>query len=264
MLKIAMGQFAVSNVWQDNVATCLSLMAQAHENGAKLLVLPEGIIARDINDLDITRREAQPLNGPFVRQLLEGSNNNDLVTIMTIHTPAYADKVWNSLIAIQNGTIIAEYKKIHLYDAFLDKESEAVVAGDQIPPLVDIGGLKAGLMTCYDVRFPELAKRLVLDGADFLVLPAAWVKGPLKESHWQLLVRARALENTSYVIAVSECGPRNIGCSMVVDPLGVIVAQAPESTALVFANIDQNRIAQARHSLPVLQNGRFVKPELIK
>lgn len=117
-------------------------------------------------------------------------------------------------------------------------------------------------MTCYDVRFPELARRLALDGADLLVLPAAWVKGPLKEMHWEVLVTARALENTCYVVAVGECGPRNIGNSLVVDPLGVAIAKAAEGPALVFAEVDPQRIADARRALPVLENRRFARPEL--
>jgi len=125
-----------------------------------------------------------------------------------------------------------------------------------------VAGMKVGLMTCYDVRFPELARRLVLDGADVLVLPAAWVKGPLKEMHWELLTTARALENTCYMVAVGECGPRNIGNSLVIDPLGVAIAKAPESAALVFADLDPQRIAYARSVLPVLENRCFARPEL--
>jgi len=104
--------------------------------------------------------------------------------------------------------------------------------------------------------------RLALDGADLLVLPAAWVRGPLKEKHWEVLVTARALENTCYVAATGECGERNIGCSMVVDPLGVPIARAAEAPALVFAELDPARVAHARQILPVLQNCRFGRPEL--
>jgi predicted amidohydrolase len=168
------------------------------------------------------------------------------------------------LIAIRNGEIIARYDKLHLYDAFAMQESRNVTAGNEVPPLVEVAGMKVGLMTCYDVRFPEQARRLVLDGADVLVLPAAWVKGPLKEMHWEVLVTARALENTCYMVAVGECGPRNIGNSLVVDPLGVAIAKAAEAPALVFADLDPARIAHARHVLPVLENRRFARPELNK
>lgn len=263
-MKVAMGQFAVSREWQENANTCLRLMREAQDGGADLLVLPEGILARDIADPNLVLKAAQPIDGPFMSQLLEASRGSDLTVMLTIHTPTGGDRVWNLFVVFQNGKILAEYRKLHLYDAFSAKESTNVMPGDDVPPLVEIAGLKVGMMTCYDVRFPELARRLVLDGADVLALPAAWVKGPLKEAHWEVLVTARALENTTYVVAVGECGERNIGNSMVVDPLGVAIARAAEAPALVFADIDPARLAHARNILPCLVNRRFEKPELNK
>jgi predicted amidohydrolase len=225
-------------------------------------VLPEGVLARDITNPNMVLTAAQPLDGPFVSQLLEASKGNNLTTMLCVHIPNGEGKVWNTLLALRNGEIVAQYRKLHLYDAFSVQESENVLAGETIPPLLTIAGLNVGLMTCYDIRFPELARRLVLDGADVLVLPSAWIKGPLKEAHWELLVRARALENTTYLVAVGECGVKNIGNSMVVDPLGVVVVQAPETPALVYADIDPERLAYARQILPVLANRRFNKPTL--
>ena len=262
MLKAALGQFAVSKLWEETAQTSLDLMARAKAGGADLLVLPEGILARDITDPDIVRRSAQPLDGPFVTRLLEASRGSRLTTMMCVHSPAFDNRVWNTLIAIRGGELIAQYRKLHLYDAFSVKESQNVVPGSDVPPLIEVAGMKVGLMTCYDLRFPELARRLVVDGAELLVLPSAWVKGPLKEMHWSVLVTARALENTSYVVAVGECGARNIGHSMVVDPLGVVTVCAGESPALLFADIDPARLTQARRELPVLQNRRFARPEL--
>ncbi|WP_087725203.1 deaminated glutathione amidase [Pandoraea sp. PE-S2T-3] len=262
-MKAAIGQFAVAADAVTNAQTCLQLMAQAQAAGADLLVLPEGILARDIADPDLVRRAAQPLDGPFVTALREASRGSKMTTMMTVHVPASHDgKVWNILIALRNGEIIAEYKKIHLYDAFSMKESTNVIPGNEVPPLVDVCGLKVGLMTCYDVRFPELARRLTLDGADVLVLPAAWVKGPMKEAHWEVLCTARALENTCYMVAAGECGARNIGASMVVDPLGVAIARAGEAPTLLFADIDPARIAEARRVLPCNENRRFAAPQL--
>ncbi len=265
MMKVALGQFAVSREWTENLRTTQDLMLQASRQGADLLVLPEGILARDIADPDLVRKAAQSLDGPFVSQVLESSRNTTLTTMMTIHVPFGDDgKVWNVLIAIRDGQIIAQYRKLHLYDAFNMQESRNVVPGDEVPPLVKVAGMKVGLMTCYDVRFPELARRLVLDGADVLVLPAAWVKGPLKEAHWNVLVTARALENTCYMVAVGECGERNIGQSVVIDPLGVAVSCAAEAPALIIADLDPERISYARKVLPVLENRRFDSPQLIK
>ena len=262
MLKVALGQFAVSKTWEENAQTSLDLMARAQAGGADLLVLPEGILARDITDPEIVKRSAQPLDGPFVSQLLEASRGSQMTTMMCVHSPAVEGRIWNTLIAIRDGQLIAQYRKLHLYDAFSVKESQNVMPGSDVPPLIEVAGMKVGLMTCYDLRFPELARRLVIDGAEVLVLPAAWVKGPLKEMHWNVLVTARALENTAYVVATGECGARNIGRSMVVDPLGVAIASAGEAPTLLFAELDPARLAHARAELPVLQNRRFARPEL--
>ncbi len=261
-MKVAMGQFMVAREWQANAETCIALMQEARRGGADLLVLPEAVLARDNADPDFVLKAAQPLDGPFVTRLLAESRGNSLATMMSVHVPAPGGKAWNVLIAIRHGDIIAHYRKLHLYDAFSVQESRNITAGDEVPPLVEVAGLRVGLMTCYDVRFPELALRLALDGADVLVLPSAWVKGPLKEMHWEVLVTARALENTCYVVAVGECGPRNIGCSLTVDPLGVAIARGAEAPALVFADLDPARIAHARHHLPVLANRRFSPPQL--
>lgn len=264
-LKVALAQMSVSKVWQENLQSTLNYITEAVTGGAKLLVLPEGILSRDISDPDIVLKTAQKLDGEFISQILKFSanpKNAEIAIMFTIHIPVNNNKVENVLVTIKNGEILSAYRKLHLYDAFNSKESTNVNAGSLVPPLVMVAGLKVGLMTCYDVRFPELARRLVLDGADLLVLPAAWVRGPLKEHHWKTLVTARALENTTYLVAVGECGERNIGCSMVVDPLGVAIVQAGESPKLLFADIDTERMAGARKVLPVLANRRFVKPIL--
>jgi predicted amidohydrolase len=261
-MKAALGQFAVSREWQENLSTSVRLMGEAKAAGADLLLLPEGILARDITDPDIVLKTAQPLDGPFMQGVLEASKGSALTTLFCIHVPNGKGRVFNVHVAVRDGAIVAAYRKLHLYDAFSALESTNVEPGTEVPPLLEIAGLKCGLMTCYDVRFPELARRLALDGADVLLLPAAWVRGLGKEAHWDVLVTARALENTCYVVATGECGPRNIGASMVVDPLGVAVARAGEAPALIYAEIDSARIAAARAALPVLVNRRFAGPEL--
>lgn len=261
-MKVALGQFAVSSDVDVNIATCRTLIRQAQARGADLLVLPEGVLARDIADPDMVLKAAQPLDGPFIEALLPETCNGPVV-MLCIHVPVPDHaKVSNVLVVLRDGAVVAQYRKLHLYDAFSVQESRHVEPGDSVPPLLEIAGFKVGLMTCYDLRFPELARRLALDGADVLVAPSAWLRGPLKEDHWDLVTRARALDNTVYLVAADECGPRNIGKSIVVDPLGVPVVQAAEGPALLFAELSTERLAQARASLPVLQNRRFARPEL--
>lgn len=208
---VAAGQFVVSSVWEKNAQVCVSLMAQAAGRGVSLLVLPEGILARDDIDLDLPIRAAQ----------------------------------------------------LHLYDAFSMQESQSIDAGTVIAPVLDVEGVKVGLMTCYDLRFPDMALALALQGADVLALPTGWVRGPLKEQQWSTLLAARALDTTCYMIAAGECGNRNIGQSRIIDPLGVTIAAAADRPALIVAEIFRERIDQVREQLPLLQQRRFAPPQLL-
>ena len=262
-MYVAVGQFAVTPDWHENASKCVNLMMQARQKGASLLVLPEALLARDDNDPDLSVKSAQPLDGGFLQQLLAESAGNEMTTLFTVHVPSTPGRAVNTLVAIRGGAIVARYAKLHLYDAFSIQESRRVDPGDRVPPLLEVEGFKVGLMTCYDLRFPELALHLALQGADVLVLPAAWVKGPLKEHHWSTLLAARALDTTCYVVAAGECGTKNIGQSRVVDPLGVTIAAAAEAPVLLMAEINLDRIALAREQLPVLRNRRFAPPQLL-
>ncbi|MBB2202790.1 deaminated glutathione amidase [Gluconacetobacter tumulisoli] len=261
-MKIALGQFGATAQWEENLATAIDLADRAAREGARLLILPEDILAADMHDPDIVLRTAQPLDGPFVTGLVDALRGSDLTVAGCIPVPDGNGRAHNCLIVVSGEGVVAVYRKLHLYDAFTMKESDRVTPGVEVPPLVTIGDLKIGLMTCYDVRFPELARSLALAGADVIALPAAWVRGPGKEWHWEVMVTARALENTCYVAAVGECGPRNIGCSMVVDPLGVAVVRAGQDPSLLFCEISKEKIAKSRQALPVLQNRRFAAPVL--
>lgn len=262
-MLVAAGQFAVTPDWMTNAKTCTGLMRQATGRGASLLVLPEALLARDDNDADLSVKSAQSLDGGFLQLLLAESENNALTTLLTLHVPSGEGRATNTLVALRQGKIIAQYQKLHLYDAFNIQESRRVDAGRQIPPLIEVDGMRVGLMTCYDLRFPELALSLALSGAELLVLPGAWVKGPMKEHHWATLLSARALDTTCYIIAAGECGTRNIGQSRIVDPMGTTLAGAGMQPQLIFAELSADYLQQVRESLPVLQNRRFAPPQLL-
>ncbi|QET65659.1 deaminated glutathione amidase [Citrobacter werkmanii] len=260
---VAAGQFAVEPSWEKNAETCASLMSQAAGEGVSLLVLPEALLARNDIDPDLSVKSAQLLEGGFLTRLLRESAQNEMTTILTIHVPSVPGRAFNMLVALRGGRVVAHYAKLHLYDAFAIQESRNVDAGDAIAPLLDVDGLKVGLMTCYDLRFPELALAHALQGADILALPAAWVRGALKEHHWATLLAARALDATCYVIAAGECGNKNIGQSRVIDPFGVTIAAAAETPALIMAEVSAERVKQVRAQLPVLINRRFAPPQLL-
>ncbi|HCD1256176.1 deaminated glutathione amidase [Citrobacter sp. ANG330] len=262
-MLVAAGQFAVSPVWEKNAKTCVTLMSQAAKNGASLLVLPEALLARDDSDPELSVKSAQHLEGDFLKILLRESASNTMTTILTVHVPSLPGRAVNTLVALREGKIVASYAKLHLYDAFSIQESRNVDAGNATAPLLDVEGVKVGLMTCYDLRFPELSIALALQGAEILVLPAAWVKGSLKEHHWSTLLAARALDTTCYIVGAGECGNKNIGQSRIVDPFGVTIAAAAELPTLIMAEFCAERIRQVRAQLPVLRNRRFAPPQLL-
>lgn len=262
---VAAGQFAVTPHWETNAQTCVALMAQAAEHQAALLVLPEALLARSDDDPNLSVKSAQALDGGFLTQILNESRRNSMTTVLTVHVPSASTpgRAVNTLVVIHAGDIVARYAKLHLYDAFSILESTWVDAGGEVAPVIEIAGMKVGLMTCYDLRFPELALTLALQGAELLVLPAAWVRGPLKEQHWATLLAARALDTTCYMVAAGECGNKNIGQSRIVDPQGVTIAAAADAPQLIFAEVTRQRVEETREKLPVLRNRRFGPPTLL-
>ncbi|MFG6654378.1 deaminated glutathione amidase [Scandinavium sp. M-37] len=262
-MRVAAGQFAVTPDWPTNARTCVLLMQQAAEQQTSLLVLPEALLARDDNDPDMSVKSAQELDGGFLTLLRDESRRNAMTTVLTVHVPTREGRAANTLVALRGGEIIAQYQKLHLYDAFSIQESKRVDAGTVLPPLIEVDGMKVGLMTCYDLRFPEMALAQALQGAEVLVLPTAWVRGPLKEHHWATLLAARSLDTTCYIVAAGECGNKNIGQSRIVDPLGVTLAGAGCSQQLIYADVSRAILQQIRAQLPVLNNRRFAPPQIM-
>lgn len=262
---IAVAQFAPGDDLGENLRSIRELATLAVDRGAKLVVFPEysSFFVAELGARSVAA--AEPLDGPFVTELsaLAVELGVHLVAGM-LETTADSGRFSNTLVAFDgSGTLVAKYRKIHLYDAFGFTESEWVVAGAIVPPeLFTIDGITVGLQTCYDVRFPEMTRRLVDAGADLVVLPSEWVRGPLKEHHWRTLVTARALENTVYVAAADQAPPIGAGNSMIVDPMGVEIATIGENTDVALAWVSTARIAEVRAVNPALQLRRFAVTEL--
>jgi predicted amidohydrolase len=234
-----------------------SLLAELTPADSDLVVFPE-VFARDFgkpgSDLGPF---AESQDGPFGTELSRVAEKRGATVVAgMLETSGDADgRPFNTLLV--RGGAEAAYRKIHLYDSFGYKESDALVAGAVEPVVVDIDGVPTGLMTCYDLRFPELARRLVDQGAELIVLPAAWVAGPRKVDHWRTLVRARAIENTVFIAAAAQSAPRYCGHSMVVDPLGDVLAEAGDGDEIVSATIDRAVLEEARRTNPSLVNRRM-------
>lgn len=256
-LTVAVGQFAVVDTWQDNAAQVEDMIEQASAKNVDLLVLPEGVMARFMDRKEQIRDAAQAVDGPFVSRIREFSTPHELTVIFGIHEASDEPRPYNTLIALRAGEILAVYRKLHLYDAFAQVESDNVRPGDELPPLIDVGGFQIGLMTCYDIRFPEMARLLALEGADALAIPAAWAKGFGKERQWSTLVSARALDNTVYVLASGEAGSTCIGTSIIANPLGQPLTTSAYDTELAVTTLSRRKLTTIRQDLPVLEHLRF-------
>jgi predicted amidohydrolase len=154
--------------------------------------------------------------------------------------------------------VVATYRKLHLYDAFGQRESDWIEPGEIAPPeTFELDGLRFAIMTCYDLRFPEVTRTLADAGADAVLVAAEWVRGPLKEDHWRTLLRARAIENTCFVLAADHPPPLGVGWSMVIDPQGVELAAIGTTTDVAVAHLDVDAVARVRRVNPALALRRF-------
>jgi predicted amidohydrolase len=233
-----------------------ALVGELTPSGTDLVVFPEAF-ARDFGEAgsDVSAY-AEPLDGPFATEVARVAGERGTTVVAGMFEPG-EDSVrpFNTLVV--RGGAEASYRKIHLYDSFGYRESDRLSAGALEPVLVDVAGFRVGLMTCYDLRFPELSRRLVDEGAEVLVVPAAWVAGPRKVDHWRTLVRARAIENTVFVVAAAQPGPRYSGHSLVVDPLGDVLAEAGDGPEVLTAELDRESLVAARRTNPSLANRRL-------
>ncbi|HLK95155.1 MAG TPA: carbon-nitrogen hydrolase family protein [Nocardioidaceae bacterium] len=226
---------------------------------ADLVVLPEAVM-HDFgsSDHDVAA-VAEPLDGPFVSLLAEQAARLGAVVVAGMFERADdGGRPYNSLAAVgPDGSLMGVSRKVHMYDSFGYRESDRLQAGPVKPVVLEVGAARVGLMTCYDLRFPEYARLLVDAGADTLCVPAAWVRGPMKEDHWVTLLRARAIENTCWVLGAAQTGPTYAGCTQAVDPLGVVLAAAGDEEAVVRAVLDPSRLASARARNPALEHRRI-------
>ncbi|MGC4113007.1 MAG: carbon-nitrogen hydrolase family protein [Nocardioides sp.] len=249
-MKVVLVQEASSLDPADNRGRLESLVPA----GADLVVLPEAwqrYFGEPGSDL---APYAEPLDGPFVTEVerLAAERRTTIVAGMFEQT---GGTPYNTVVV--RGGAHLDYRKIHLYDSFGYQESKVLAAGPVEPGVFELDGTTVGILTCYDLRFPELARRLVDAGAEVILVPAAWVAGPRKVYHWTTLLRARAIENTVFVVGVGQPAPLSSGHSMVVDPLGDVLVEGGDDAAVLTAEIDLTAVAEARRTNPSLANRRL-------
>lgn len=258
-VRVAVGQLEISGDHGANRATVHDAVSAAGRDGADLLVLPE--YASGYEPRGVGVEHAEPLDGPFVTALREDARRAGIAVVAGVTLPGEtSDRASNAVVAVDAaGELVGVYRKVHLYDAFGHRESDRLEPGaaDAPPLLIDVAGLTFGVMTCYDLRFPEMARRVVDAGAQVLVVPAAWAAGEHKALHWRTLALARAIENTSAVVAVGQVGNGVLGRSVVVGPDGVVLLELDDAPSIVTVDLDPTAVDRARAHDPSLANRRY-------
>ena len=260
MRKVAVAQIASSTDKKENLRTALHLIREASEGGAALIAFPEFLMAFSPSTQTAAELEqvAEEVSGGFISSLRDAAKGGGIAVLATLYeTAPNANRVFDSAVWIDAlGNIASIYRKLHLYDAFGFRESDKFEPGAAIAPPINLEQSRYGIMICYDLRFPELARMLALDGAQVLAAPSGWVQGDLKIEHWQTMIKARAIENGCYVVAPDQVGNIYIGHSMIVDPLGRTVIDLGEREGLEVVELDLNLVRETRDKLPLLKNRR--------
>ncbi len=266
-MKIAAVQMVSTPDVARNLDAAARLVAQAADGGAALVALPEYFCILGRRDSDKLAHAEAPGDGPIQRFLSDTARRHAVWLVggtLPIRTADAAHALNSNCVFAPDGSLAARYDKIHLfaYDNGREQydEGRTLNAGSQ-PLALQAGPLRVGLSVCYDLRFPELYRALMAPPCDLLSVPAAFTH-TTGRAHWELLLRARAVENQCYVLAAAqggthENGRRTWGHSMVVDPWGEIVAQQAEGEGVVLAEVDLARIAQVRLQLPALAHRRL-------
>ncbi len=196
---------------------------------------------------------AEPLDGPWVSRLRRIARENGVCLLATLFEKGPASRPYNSVVAIDEaGEIVGVYRKTLLFDALGYRESDYFTPGDGPKGPWRLCGLRVGTLVCFEIRFPELFRYHALAGADLIVVPSAWYRGPGKEEQYRFLAQARAHENTVWIAAPILYGENFTGRSMIVDPYGIVVADAGHGERVLEATVDTSRTLEARSALPLL------------
>lgn len=260
-VRVALVQLTTGRDLEANLDLVRAGIREAAARHSSVVVFPEASMRAFGNPLvDV----AEPLDGPWATAVRAAADEAGVVVVVGMFTPGEPGTVRNTLLVHGRG-IDTHYDKIHLYDAFGFKESETVTAGTE-PRRFTLDGVTFGLATCYDVRFPALFTANAAAGAQVQIVCASWGAGPGKAEQWDLLVRARAADTTSYVLACGQSdpsaagvearrgAPTGIGRSAVVGPYGKLIERAGDGPEILYADIDPESVDEARRILPVLAN----------
>ncbi|WP_439030285.1 carbon-nitrogen hydrolase family protein [Gordonia terrae] len=264
-MRVAMAQISSTDDPNANLATLRNATEDAASRGAELVVFPEATMCRFGVPL---KPVAEDLDGRWARGVSDVAASAGVTVVAGMFTPSGDGRVRNTVLVAQPDGTRVGYHKIHLFDAFGFTESTTVAPGDD-PLTFRVGEVTVGVATCYDIRFPGLFTNLARRGAEVIVVPTSWGSGPGKLRQWEVLASARALDSTTFVVAVGQAvppdeevaaspAPTGIGHSQITDPFGTLVAAYPDSIRIDVHDLDLALVEKARGQLAVLANERHL------
>jgi predicted amidohydrolase len=263
-VRVALCQISSTEDPSENLKQVSAAVSEAASQGASVALFPEATMACFGIPLGPV---AEPLDGPWASGVASVAREFSLTIVAGMFTPADDGRVLNTLLVTGRGQHLG-YDKIHLFDAFGFTESRTVAPGSA-PVTVSLDGTVVGVATCYDVRFPGLFTALADRGASVILLGASWGAGEGKREQWEVLVRARALDSTCWVVACGQAdpvaagrtlnpkAPTGIGYSLVADPTGRVVASLEAEPGVLVVDVDPSGVEAVRQQIPVLANRRL-------
>ena len=277
-MRIAAAQILSGRDPADNLRLVRESVAEAATRGARIVVLPEATMrAFGAGRLD---EIAEPLDGPWATAVADVAREPGVVVVVGLFTPGQGGRVRNTLLVTgpaggdaaggPDRELHLGYDKIHLFDAFGFAESDTVEPGDRAQ-VVTVDGVGIGLSVCYDIRFPGQYRELAAAGARITLCSASWGSGPGKIDQWRLLARARALDATTFLVAVDQADPEaegvevkpgaptGVGHSLLVGPDGTVREEAGPDAGVVLFELDDDEVTDIRKVIPVLANGRITE-----
>jgi predicted amidohydrolase len=274
MSIVAAIQMTSSHVVADNLQAAGELLREAKALGAEVACLPENFSFIGLRDADKLQVAEADGDGPVQAFLSDTARQLKLWILggSTVIKSDSADRVANaSLLFDADGKRVARYDKIHLFDVTIPGRNERYLESAHVTPgraaaVADTPAGRLGLSVCYDMRFPELYRDLVAQGAEWLAMPAAFTV-PTGRAHWETLLRARAIENLCYVVAPAQSGTHTsgretYGDTLIVDYWGEVLARLPKGTGVITADIDRAKLKETRARFPALDNRRLGLPEV--
>ncbi len=269
-MRVAVAQLCSKPSPGENLEVCERLVVEAARLGADWVAFPEN--APHLGPARSNLGVAEALDGPVVSAFAEMARASGVAVLLGSTAEAGPDpsRAYNTSVLLgRQGQILGVYRKIHLFDVELPSgqrlwESESVAAGEALT-VAELEGFGVGMSVCYDLRFPELYRALRRRGAHVLAIPSAFTERTGRD-HWEVLLRARAIENQCYVVAPGQWGEhlqgrQSYGRSMIIDPWGTVLATAPDGVGVALARIEVSQVEEVRRRMPCLSHARLLTGE---